>query len=61
MEEYKPSPSLMESGLKLDVNEHGKSINPILYVQLVGELIYIIYTQLDILYTIRIYSKFTRN
>jgi hypothetical protein len=59
MTDYKISFTPMEKGLKLSTNTNSKEINESNYKQLVGSLIYLIATTLDLSYAVSFISRFT--
>lgn len=49
MQDIKPTPTKTIMGLKLSKEEFSNSVNPILYGSMVGNLMYLTTTRLDIM------------
>ena len=58
MEDCKLAPTLMETGVKLSTNDEEKPVDGTLFRQLVGSLIYLTTTRLDITFAVGVISKY---
>eukprot|EP01018_Ginkgo_biloba_P040667 Gb_20537 [translate_table: standard] len=58
MEDYKPAPTPMETGVKLSAYDEEKSVDGTLFHQLVGSLIYLTTTRPDIIFVVGMISSF---
>jgi len=50
--------TLSEFGLKLNKDDGGKKVNSTLYKQIVGSLMYLIATRLDIMHSVSVISRY---
>ena len=58
MEDCKPAPTLMETRVKLSANDEEKPLDGTLFRQLVGSLIYLTTTRLDIIFVVGVISRY---
>jgi len=58
MENSKPAPTPIATGLKLSKEDSSKEVNPTLYKSMVGSLMYLIATRSDLMYAISLISRF---
>ena len=58
MEEAKIMKTLMSSSIKLDKDEKGKSINSTMYRGMIGYLLYLTASKLDIMYSVCLCARF---
>ena len=61
MYDCNPVNTPVECGLKLHKDPEGKKVNSTLYKQILGSLMYLIATRLDIMYYVRLISKYMEN
>eukprot|EP00253_Pinus_taeda_P029307 PITA_29307 len=61
MEEYKPTPSPFQSGAKLSVTCTSPKVDATLYCQLVGKLLYLTHTHLDLSFVVGLIARFMKN
>ncbi|RVW62751.1 Retrovirus-related Pol polyprotein from transposon RE1 [Vitis vinifera] len=58
MEEAKTMKTPMSSSIKLDKDEKGKSIDSTMYRGMIGSLLYLTASRLDIMYSVCLYARF---
>eukprot|EP00253_Pinus_taeda_P025939 PITA_25939 len=58
MEDFKPAPSPFQSGVKLSVTYTSPEVDATLYHQLVGKLLYLTHTHLDLSFAVGLVSRF---
>ena len=58
MEEAKTIKTLMNSSIKPDKNVKGKSIDSTMYRSMIGSLLYMTTSRLDIMYSVCLYARF---
>lgn len=61
MEDCKPTPTPMETGVKLLANDEKKPVDGTLFRQLVGSLIYLTTTRPDIIFAMGVISRYCQN
>ncbi|KAM2708962.1 hypothetical protein EV2_046705 [Malus domestica] len=61
MEDYKPISTPMECGVKLTKHDEGESVDPTCFKSLVRSLRYLTCTRPDILYAVRLVSRYMEN
>eukprot|EP00253_Pinus_taeda_P032734 PITA_32734 len=58
MQNSKSAPTLTVMGLKLSKEDYSSNVNPTLYKSMIGSLMYLIATRLDIMYAVSLVSRF---
>ena len=61
MEDCKPAPSPFQFGVKLSVTCTSPEVDATLYCQLVGKLLYLTHTRLDLSFTVGLVARFMQN
>eukprot|EP00253_Pinus_taeda_P002066 PITA_02066 len=61
MEDYKPTPSPFQSGAKLSVTYTSPEVDATLYHQLVGKILYLTHTHLDLSFIVGLISRLMQN
>ncbi|KAM2708647.1 hypothetical protein FF1_045239 [Malus domestica] len=61
MEDCKPISTPMKCGVKLTKHDKGESVDPTFFKSLVGSLHYLACTRPDIIYVIRLVSRYMEN
>eukprot|EP00253_Pinus_taeda_P009739 PITA_09739 len=58
MQNSKPAPTPTVMGLKLSKEDYSNNVNPTLYKSMIGNLMYLTITRLDIMYAVSLVSRF---
>ena len=61
MSNYKTTPTPVITGLKLSKDDEGSTVNPSLFKRIVGNLMYLTSTRLDIMYGVSMISRFMKS